>query len=96
MLDVVEHGFGILKMLFPALLYGLRKYKAINSQATIFAAVVLYNLTRDFNDDDPVLPQDLSNQEFDRLIRSTRINVATRQRDDNKFVRDQIIETYFT
>ena len=40
----VECSYGFLKKYFPALLYGLRKYKAINSQATVFTAIVLYNL----------------------------------------------------
>ena len=93
----VEHSFGILKEMFPALLYGLRKHKALNSLSTIFAAVVLYNLARHFNEPDPILPEDLSNDEFDRLMQLTDVNRACRRpRNEHKIVRDQIIRNYFS
>ena len=83
--------------MFPILLYGLRKHFAINSQATVFACIVLYNMGRDFNDCDPILPPNMTMREFDELMRLTRsANVASRLVDDSKFVRNQIIANYFT
>ena len=94
---LVEHSFGILKTMFPILLYGLRKYKAINSLAAVFAAVVLYNLGRDFNEPDPILPPHMSMQDFDQMMRLTRSsNAASRLVEESKFVRNQIIANYFT
>ena len=83
-------------MMFPALLYGLRKSTAVNSQATIFAAIVLYNLARDFHEPDPILPANLSVEEFDRMMQATQINTPCRLRNENTFIRDQIIQNYFT
>ena len=83
-------------MMFPALLYGLRKYKQQNSQATIFAAVVLYNLARDFNEPDPLLPPEMTIQSFDRMVSDSIINRACRSQDKNKQLRNQIVTTYFS
>ena len=93
---LVEHAFGILKMMFPALLYGLRKRTALYSQSTIFAAVVLYNLARDFNEPEPILPPNLNLDTFDQMMQSTQVNTPCRLRNQSTFIRDQIIEKYFT
>ena len=92
----VEHAFGILKKFFPALLYGLRKDKVLNSQATVFAAVVLYNMARDFNEPEPILPQDMTIGQFDQLVRDSTINQACRLQDRDKQIRNLIIDTYFS
>ena len=93
---IIEHTFGMWKKLFPIFLYGVRKYKSINSQATIIAGVVLYNIYRDLTDEEPPLPPSMSLARFDALMNSQTECTVTTQPDSNSYVRDRIVAQLFT
>ena len=93
---LIEHTFGMWKKLFPIFLYGVRKYKCINSQATIIAGVVLYNIYRDLTDEEPELPRSMSLARFDRLMNSQNESTVTSQPDSNGYIRDKIVAQLFS
>ena len=57
---------------------------------------VAFSTARDFSEPEPVLPAGLSLQQFDRMMTQAQVNVDCRRREQNTFVRDQIIMNYFT
>ena len=93
---LIEHTFGMWKRLFPIFLYGVRKYKCTNSQATIIAGVVLYNIYRDLTDEEPPLPSSMSLKRFDSLMNSQAESTVTSRPDSNSFIRDQIVAQLFS
>ena len=94
----VDSSHILLKLtnLLPIFLYGVRKYKSINSQATIIAGVVLYNIYRDLTDEEPPLPPSMSLERFDALMNSQTECTVTTRPDSNSYVRDRIVAQLFT
>ena len=84
------------KKLFPIFLYGLRKYKCTNSQATIIAGVVLFNIYRDLSTEEPPLPRSMSLKRFDALMRSQTECTVTTQPDSNSYIRDKLVAQMFS
>ena len=92
-----EHAFGNLKGKFPILLKEIRKDKLVNSQNTILASVVIYNILKSF-EPQPPLP---SQQAFDKLAEFDRRmalgpNEPIPADDDTTFMRTRVIEKWFT
>ena len=92
----IEHTFGCWKKMFPILLVCFRKYKCINSLATIYASAVLYNISRDLNEETPPLPKSISQKKFDRLMRNSFNNTPANDHNQQNFVRNQIIAQHFS
>ena len=91
----IEHTFGMWKKQFPIFFNELRKYKQVNSQATIISSIVMYNIARDIGEEVPPLPDTISTAEFDRLMARSFDNTPARLRDENGYVRDQVVKKYY-
>ena len=83
------------KGMFPIFLYEVRKHLCMNSQATIFAGVVLYNISRDLNEEQPPLPSYITLKRFDKLMRNHLENTPTRDQN-NMYIRDRVIAKCFS
>ena len=91
----IEHTFGMWKKRFPIFLSEFRKDKKENSQATIVASIVLYNIGRDLNEDEPPLPDTISPMEFDRIMADSFDRTPSHLSDENYYVRDQVVTKFF-
>ena len=65
------------------------------SQATIISAIVLYNISKDLGEEEPTLPDSMSTARFDRLMSRGFYNTPARLRDQNGYIRDQIVTKYY-
>ena len=92
---VIEHSYGIFKKTWPIFLYKVRKYNCLNSQATILAGIVLHNISRDLREEVPPLPSTMSLERFDQLM-SVQRDPATTNQEHNSFIRNRIVEKYFS
>ena len=72
-----------------------RKDKKDNSQATIIASIVLYNIARDLKEEEPQLPDSLSAAEFNRIMANSFDRTPTNISDQNYYIRDQVVTKYF-
>ena len=91
----IEHTFGMWKKMFPIFLSALRKYKIINSQATIISSIVLYNIARDLEEEEPTLPETVSAEEFDRIMADSFDRTPSHLSDQNYYIRDQVVNQFF-
>ena len=91
----IEHTFGMWKKMFPIFLSEFRKDKRENSQATIIASIVLYNIARDLNEEEPELPDTISAIEFNRIMADSFERTPANLSDENYYTRDQVIRTFF-
>lgn len=57
---------------------------------------MLYNISRDLNEAEPPLPRSISQRRFDRLMQNTYDNTPANERDGQNFIRDQLIQQYFS
>ena len=92
-----EHAFRTLKGKFPIVLKEIRKDKLINSQHTILATVVLYNILKSFEPQPPMPSQ----RAFDRLAEFDRRMAFGPDEplpadDDTTFMRTRVIQKWFT
>ena len=83
------------KKLFPIFLYGLRKNKVLNSQATIMAGVVLFNIYIDLGGEEPELPTSLPLERFDELMNMQAECTITTAPDSNSYIRNKIVAQFF-
>lgn len=93
----VERQIGVWKRRFPVLAYGLR-YQTEPSCNIIVATAVLHNLAINNNEENPPLPDDISEEELDYLILQGNIPNAGVQgiHDGNIFsFRRNLINNYF-
>ena len=91
----IEHTFGMWKKMFPIFLSAFRKYKCENSQATIIASIVLFNIARDLGEKEPTLPETVTPAEFDRIMEESFDRTPSHLRDQNYYIRDQVVTRYF-
>ena len=54
------------------------------------------SIARTFNEPEPELPAGLTMQAYDKMMANNQVNVECRLREQNTYVRDQIIMNYFT
>ena len=65
------------------------------SQATIISSIVLYNIAQDLGEEEPTLPDSYSTAQFDRLMSRAFYNTPARLRDQNGYIRDQVVTKYY-
>ena len=65
------------------------------SQATIISAIVLYNISKDLGEEEHTLPDSMSTVRFDRLMSRGLDNTPARLRDQNGYIRDQVVTKYY-
>ena len=92
-----EHAFGNWKDKFPIVLKEIRKDKLINSQHTILATVVIYNILKSLEPQPPMPSQ----QAFDKLAEFDRKMALAPDEpipadDDTTFMRNRVIQKWFT
>ena len=81
--------------MFPIFHDEFRKDKMENSQATIIASIILYNISRDLREEVPELPSTITSAEFDELMANSFDNTPSRLRDQNYYIRDQVVTKHF-
>ena len=81
--------------MFPIFFNKLRKDTMENSQATIISSIILYNIARDLGEEEHPLPDHISTEEFDRLMARAADDTPARIRDQNYYIRDQVVNRYF-
>ena len=92
-----EHAFGNLKGKFPIVLKEIRKDNLVNSQNTILATVVLYNILKSFEPQPPMPSQEAFDKlaDFDRRMAFAPGEPLPND-DDNTFMRTRVIQKWFT
>ena len=91
-----EHCYGVWKKRFPAILYTLRKDSQEYSQATIFASAVLHNIAIELNEDKPTVPSSIDEGMFNELFAESQENGEFVGEENDTYLRDQIINNFFT